>query len=386
MNWKQWTGILLLSMTPSLSLAQDARSFAIGGAAVSGSNGPFSIFWNPAGLSIPGGNTIAWSVSSGYSAFNTSNSNSPILRFNSQAALGSSQDPISQSLQDLGLIAVQYLAYGGGVLYDHELSSVESQGAYQFFQNQQSGAVTSHPGETYQLNEQQTVQDVETLILSYSMPLPLSTFQFVSAGFSLKYNYGTAFNQTSLNGSFTQGIGGSPTYTKTTSTSGLGLSTDFGLIGKLTDALQVGVLLQNLTSSFNWSAQQQSYNLNSGTGEESASGPATNITVAAPFPYTVKVGVLAAPSGTDTVLNAEADFVNHQTHWKLGVERYYPANNLVVRLGTFNDDVSGNQLWTIGAGFYTAKISLDAAVVTRSIPNVEDSVALGGALSGSFRF
>jgi hypothetical protein len=385
MNWKQWTGILLLSTTPSLLLAQDARSFAIGGAAVGGSNGPFSIYWNPAGLSTPGGNTTGWSVSSGFSAFNTSNSNSPILRFNSQAALASGQDPTAQSLQDLGLVAVQYLAYGGGILYDHELNSTESQGAYQFFQNRQNGTIASNPGATYQLNEQQTVQDIETLILSYSTPLPLTSFQFVSAGFSLKYHYGTAFSQTSLSGSFTQGVGGSPTYTKTNSTSGLGLSTDFGLLAKLTDALQVGVILQNLTSSFNWSAQQQTYTLDQTTGQESA-GSATNVTVSAPFPYTVKVGVLAAPTGTDTILNAEADFVDHQTHWKVGVERYYPANNLVVRLGTFNDEVSGAQLWTIGAGFYNAKFSIDGSFVTRSLPNIQDSIALGGALSGSIRF
>ncbi len=370
-------------MTPSLSPAQDARSFAIGGAAVGGSNGPFSVYWNPAGLALPGPAGVAWSVSTGYSAFNTSNSNSPILRFNSQAALASSQDPISQSLQDLGLVAVQYMSYGGGVLYDHELNTVESHGAYQFFQDRQNNTLAATP---YQLNDQQTDQDVETLILSYSMPLPLSTFQFVSAAFSLKYNYGNSFNQTSLSGSFTQGVGGPYTYTKTTSTSGLGLSTDLGFIGKLNDALQVGVMMQNLTSSFNWSAQQQSYSLDSTTGQESASGPATNITVSAPFPYTVKIGVLAQPTGTDTVLNGEVDFVNHQTHWKAGLERYYPANNLVVRLGTFNDEVSGDQLWTIGAGFYTLRFNLDASLVTRSVPNVEDSVALGGALSGSFRF
>ena len=383
MNWKQWTGLLLFLTTPSLSLAQDARSFAIGGAAVGGSNGPFSVYWNPAGLALPGAPGAGWSLSTGYSAFNTSNSNSPILRFNSQAALGSSQDPISQSLQDLGMVAVQYMDYGGGVLYDHELNTVESHGAYQFFQDRQANTLAVTP---YQLNEQQTVQDVETLILSYSMPLPISTFQFLSAAFSLKYNYGTSFSQTSLNGTFTQGIGGSPTYTKTTSTSGLGLSTDLGFIGKLSDALQVGVVVQNLTSSFNWSAQQQSFNLDSTDGHETAAGPATNVTVAAPFPYTVKIGVLATPAGTDTILNGEVDFVNHKTHWKAGLERYYPANNLVVRLGTFNDDVSGDQLWTIGAGFYTARFNLDAAVATRSIPNVEDSVALGGSLSGSFRF
>ena len=202
MNWKQWTGFLLLLIAPSFSLAQDARNMALADSGVAGFNGPFSVFWNPAGLAPMTNNGPAWAVSSGYSAFNSTNSKSPILRYNSTAALASSQDPVSQTLQDDGVLAVQYLSYGGGVLYHHELDSVESQGAYQFFDDRQSGAITLSSGVTYNLNEQQTTQDVETLILSYSTPLPLSGIPFASLGFSLKYHYGTQFSQTSLLGSF----------------------------------------------------------------------------------------------------------------------------------------------------------------------------------------
>ncbi|HVM31858.1 MAG TPA: hypothetical protein VMU88_01895 [bacterium] len=386
MNWKQWTGIFLLSTMPSLALAQDARSFAIGGAAVGGFNGPFSIYWNPAGLTPMTSGTSPWSFSTGYSALNSSNSGSPILRFNSSAALASGQDPVSQRLEDLGLVAVQYLSYGGGVLYDHTQDSVESHDAYQFFADQQSGAITLSSGTTYNLNEQQTTQDVETLILSYSTQLPLTSFKFVSAGFSLKYHYGTQFSQTALSGSFIQGSGGPVTYTKTTSTSGLGLSTDAGLLAKVTDGLQVGVLFQNLTSSFNWTAQQQSYALDPSTGAEAVTAT-QSVTISAPFPYTVKVGILAAPSDSDTFVDAEADFAKGQpTRWKVGIERFYPANNLVVRLGTFADPVSGDQLWAIGAGFATNQFSLNGAFITRSLPNLEDSVALGGALDATVRF
>ncbi|MGH7738808.1 MAG: hypothetical protein ACREL1_01560 [bacterium] len=386
MNSKQWMGLLLLLTLPSLALAQDARSFAIGGAAAGGSNGPFSIYWNPAGLSPSQGNSNAWSLSVGYSGFNTSNSDSPILRFNSQAALNSNQDPVSQFLQDQGLVAVQYLSYGGGVFSEHDFNSVESQGAYQFFQNQQNGTVATHPGKTYALNDQTTVQDIQTLIISYSTPLPLNFFKFISAGFNLKYSYGNQFSQTDLTGSYTQGAASSYQYNKTTSSSGLGLSTDMGFLAQISDALQAGLMLQNLTSSFNWTAQQQAYTLNTVTGQESPDGLSQAVTVSAPFPYTVKLGLLAEPSGSDLVLNGEVDFANHQTHWKAGLEHYYPANHLVVRLGTFNDPYSNNQLWTIGAGYYTTHFSLNAALITRSLPNIEDSVALGGALDADLRF
>jgi hypothetical protein len=209
----------------------------------------------------------------------------------------------------------------------------------------------------------------------------------VSVGGSLKYNYGTQYEQTSLNGTYIQGNPSSSqyTYTRTTSNSGLGLSTDVGIFGKISDALQLGVMLENLTSSFNWSAQQQSINLDPYTGQESA-GPVTNVTVSAPFPYTTKVGLVATPGSADILLDVEADFVNHQTHWKFGLERFYPENNLAVRFGTFNDDVSGDQLWTFGGGYYSKNLEVDLSFVTRSIPDLQDSIALGGALSADLRF
>jgi len=388
MNWKRWTGILLtLLCAPSLSFAQDARSFAVGGASAASPNGVFGMEWNPALLALPLGETTpaSWSIGSGYSIFDTSNSNSPILRFNSQAAMQSTADPVLRYQQIQGIFGVQYLSYAGGILYDHEINTTESQGALNFFQNQQKGTIASNAGATYDLNYLQTTQEIETLILSYSTPIPLGAFPFVSVGGSLKYNYGTQYEQTSLTGTYTQGSATGYQYTRTTSNSGLGLSTDVGIFGKISDALQLGVMLENLTSSFNWSAQQQSISLDPNTGQESA-GPVTNITVSAPFPYTTKVGLVATPGSADILLDVEADFVNHQTHWKFGLERFYPENNLAIRLGTFNDDVSGNQLWTFGGGYYSKNLEVDLSFVTRSIPDLQDSIALGGALSADLRF
>jgi hypothetical protein len=387
MNWKRWTGILLtLLCTPSLALAQDARSFAVGGAAAASPNGVFGMEWNPALLALPlGDNTVAyWSIGSGYSIFDTTNSNSPILRFNTQAAMQSTADPVSRYQQIQGIFGVQYLSYAGGILYDHEINTTESQGALNFFQDRKpGGTLSTNP---YNLNYLQTTQEIETLILSYSTPIPLGAFPFVSIGGSLKYNYGTQYEQTSLTGTYTQGSATGYQYTRTTSDSGLGLSSDVGIFGKISDALQLGVMLENLTSSFNWSAQQQSISLDQTTGQESANGPATNITVSAPFPYTTKVGLVATPGSADILLDVEADFVNHQTHWKFGLERFYPENNLAVRFGTFNDDVSGDQLWTFGGGYYSKNLEVDLSFVTRSIPDLQDSLALGGALSAGLRF
>jgi len=390
MNWKWRTGILLtLLSAPSLSPAQDASSFALGGASAAAPNGVFGIKWNPALLALPTGTDTpaGWSFGSGYSIFDTSNSNSPILRFNNQAAIQSAKDPVLRYQQIQGLFGVQYSAYAGGILYDHEINTSESQGALNFFQNQQNGTIDSaaNQGQTYNLNYLQTIQEIQTLVLSYSTPIPLGAFPFVSVGGSLKYNYGTQYEQTSLSGTYTQGSPSSNQYTRTTSNSGLGLSSDLGFYGKISDGLQLGVMLENLTSSFNWSAQRQTLSLDQTTGQETVTGT-QNITISAPFPYTTKVGLLASPSNADILLDVEADFVSHQTHWKFGLERFYPENNLAVRFGTFSDDISGAQLWTFGGGYYSKNLEVDLAFVTRNLPDIENSLALGGSLSASLRF
>jgi hypothetical protein len=67
------------------------------------------------------------------------------------------------------------------------------------------------------------------------------------------------------------------------------------------------------------------------------------------------------------------------------LERYY-AGGLAIRLGTFADDISGQQLWTFGVGYFKTNLSIDLAGITRTIPNLQDSVALGGGIDISLRF
>jgi hypothetical protein len=363
-------------------LAQEAHSLGIGGAATAAPMGIFGIVWNPSQLAVP--DTSSWTVSSGFSAFDTSNSGVAIAHFNPEQALGASQDPIQRYQQYEGLFAVRYLSLGGGVVYDQELNYLSSQGALQFFNDRSIGPIPLNA--TYNLNFQQTNQQVADLIVSYAMPLPVGNLQFFSIGGSLKYHDGIQYGQTTLTGTYTQGVTTGYSYTKTTSNSGLGLSMDLGFFTKFTDAIQIGLMLQNIQSNFNWQAQQQSYTLDPNTGAETPSGPATNITVSTPYPYATKLGACLAPQDKNIVLEGEVSWSQQQTHWRFGLERYYPEANIDVRIGTFADDVSGQQLWSFGAGYITKVFNIDLAVLTRSLPNLQDSIALGGALDAEVRF
>jgi hypothetical protein len=175
------------------------------------------------------------------------------------------------------------------------------------------------------------------------------------------------------------------TYTKTTSTSGLGLSIDAGFLAKFTEALQVGMMFQNLQSNFNWQAQQQSYTLD-GSGKETASGPATNVTIPANFPYATKLGLMGSPPGTNVALEGEVAWTQGVVNWRAGLERLYPDNHIVVRLGTFNDRISNSQLWTIGGGYMVPNFNLDLSFLTRSLPAIQDSITFGIAFDAIVRF
>jgi hypothetical protein len=374
---------LLLLLLPARLLAQDAHSMAIGGAATAAPMGIFSMIWNPSQLALP--DTSSWTVASGYSAFDTSNSGVAIFHFTPQDALGASQDPIQRFQQYQGLFAVKYTSAAGGVLYDQELNYLASQGALQFFNDRNAGPIPLNA--SYNLNFQQTTQQVATLLISYAMQLPIGTIPFFSVGGNLKYHDGLQYGQTSLTGTYTQGVTTGYTYTKTTSNSGSGLSMDLGFFAKMTDAIQIGLMLQNIQSNFTWQAQQQNYTLDPNTGAETpVPGSATNVTVSTPYPYARTLGLSLAPPNNNIVLEGEVSWSQQLTHWKVGLDRYYPEANLDVRLGTFTDDVSNQQLWTFGVGYLTKTVTVDLAFLTRSIPNLQDSIALGGALDAGVRF
>jgi len=144
-------------------------------------------------------------------------------------------------------------------------------------------------------------------------------------------------------------------------------------------------MLQNLRSRFSWTAQQSNMTLDPATGKETSS-PAQSVTVNQPFPYTTKVSLTASPADKNILLAAEADFIGADTHWRFGLERYYPEAHLVVRLGTFNDSVSSSQLWSFGVGYQGPVFAAGLSFLTRSLPAIQDSIALGGALDAEVRF
>ena len=380
----------LLATLAFLSLAvplraQDAHSQAIGGAATAAPMGLFGIYWNPAFLAVPDGAPSGWSVGSGFSAFDTNNAGKAIIHFQPGDALGTGQDPVQRYQQYLGLFGVKYFSTEGGVVYDQELNYSASQSALQFFHDRDNNSIGL--GSSYGLNFQQTNQQVTNLVLGYGMPLPLGNLQLLTVGGNLKYHDGLQYQQTTLTGTYNQLTpnDGAYTYTKTTSNSGLGLSIDGGFLAKFTDSFTVGMMFENLTSNFTWQAAQQDYQLD-GAGHETPVGPPQNVTLSTPFPYATKLGMAFNPPDKDTGVEAQVVWSQQQTRWSVGLERLYPEAHILIRLGTFADAVSNQQMWCFGMGYLGKNITIDASFLTRSIPDLQDSISLGGALDAVVSF
>jgi hypothetical protein len=147
----------------------------------------------------------------------------------------------------------------------------------------------------------------------------------------------------------------------------------------------LGMMFQNFQSTFNWEAQQQVFSLDQATGLETPAG-SSSVTISAPMPYAVRLGVMFAPQEKNTLMEAEVEWVNHQTNWRFGLERFYPEAFIVVRLGTFFDQVSKSQLWCFGGGYERPNFNIDLSFFTRSMPDLTASIALGGAISTAIRF
>lgn len=374
----------ILLCLPFRLLGQEAHSQAIGGATSAAPMGIFSLIWNPAYLILPDGPNSLWSAGSGFSAYDTSNSGSPILHFVPDNGRGTSQDPVLRSQDYEGLFSVRYETMSGGVLYSKTLAYSGSQGTLQFQYDRDQGTLSPNP---YNLGLTQTSREVTTLVLAYGSLLPMGGGQAFGIGGNLKYHDGLSYEQVSMSGTYTQG-GPSNTYTftKTTSTAGTGLSIDVGVFARVSDALQAGLVIENIQSNFNWQAQQQSFQLDPTTGAESKVGNPVNLQVSDPFPYTTKLGVDMTPPDKNIGVEGEVSWSQGQTRWRAGLERFYPETNLVVRLGTFADQISNQQMWTFGAGYIQKSFNIDISLVTRSIPDLQNSIGLGGGIDAALRF
>src|SRR5690349_17732543 len=114
MNRRWFLATLLLAL-PSAVRAQDAHSLGIGFAASAAPMEFFGIYWNPAALAFP--TTGAWTIATGGSFFDTSNTGQPILRYTSDNAIQSGQDPVNRYQKTMGTFGAKYTSVAGGVIY-----------------------------------------------------------------------------------------------------------------------------------------------------------------------------------------------------------------------------------------------------------------------------
>src|SRR5579859_5613754 len=103
MNFRWLPAALCLSLLPASLLAQDAHSLGIGDTATAAPMGIFGVVWNPAFMGVPDTGPSGWTIASGYSAVDTTNSGLAIVRYNPDDARSSSQDPIQRYQQYQGL-------------------------------------------------------------------------------------------------------------------------------------------------------------------------------------------------------------------------------------------------------------------------------------------
>jgi hypothetical protein len=347
--------------------------------------GVLGLIWNPAflGMQAPDGRPEAWTAAAGFSALDSSNTGVPILRYDLTKALDSGEDPIHRGLSNRGVAAARFMNAGGGTLYSRVVTDLSSRDTLKFLRDRDD----TFTDPSYSLDRTTLDRQVSDLVVGYGMPLPFGTIP-VYIGANLKYHLGFSYSRTVLQGDFAPGTGtsGGFRYDRFSSVSGLGLSTDFGFYGKLSDALHVGMMFENLRSDFNWEATRRSYALDPTTGAETPTGPAQTVNLQEPFPYSVKLGLSAAPEGKNIVLAVEVEWKEGETRWRGGLERYYPEVGMVVRMGTYADEVSGEQIWCFGGGILGKNFVLDAAFTTRSLPAVQDSIQLGAAANASMRF
>src|ERR1019366_2284604 len=198
---RRWLLATLLLTLPTPLLAQDAHSLGIGFAATAAPMDYFGVYWNPACLAIPGAGP-SWTVATGGSFFDTSNSGSPILRYNTDNAIQSGIDPVNRYQQYLGTFGAKYTTAAGGVIFDQELNSSSSQGALQFFHDRDNNSLSTTG--TYSLGMTQTTQQIYNVVVSYASQLPIGTIPFFAAGGSLKYHDGVQYQQASLVGTYQQ--------------------------------------------------------------------------------------------------------------------------------------------------------------------------------------
>jgi hypothetical protein len=358
------------------AFGQDARSLGMGLCGSGLDWGPTALIWNPAALqfSIP---ESGWALSTGGTAFDSTNTGGSALDYNMDEAAQSTADPIKKRQSYQGLAALQMRSMAGGLLYDQESTTSFSQGAADFFSDRSKSALH----DSYGLNDSSREERIETLALGYAQNIPLGQMSAALGG-TLKIHQGSRFRQTSMDGIFTKGADGGYSYQQWSAKSGSGFSWDGGILFKPTATIQVGVLLANINSNYKWKAERTELSLDPLTGAQSVVNSYSE-TVQSNRPRVTRTGITLHNEDKTSLLTAEAVHQEGETVWHFGFERILPAQHLAMRLGTFRDLTCDQRLWTGGIGYYGRSYEVDLGAATRKIPVLQDSAGFGFGLSFS---
>jgi hypothetical protein len=267
-------------------------------------------------------------------------------------------------------------AYAAGVLFDQDMAYEASQGAVDFMAAREHGILAASP---YDLSLSKNFERLESFALGFARAFPMGQASAAIGG-AFKLHQGSRFERTSISGVFTQGAANNVGYTRWTADSGSGFSWDFGASLKPTSGVQLGLVLENINSSFKWKTQRQNLTLDSSTAVETSAPPVLE-TLEANRPKATRFAITLVSPAKDSSLTTEMRRFRGKSLWRFGFERVWAPQHLVFRIGSFRDETSNLRVWTGGVGYLGKRVELNLGVQADRWPVVQDSSAFGGAFS-----
>lgn len=374
----------LILVGASGATAQDAKSFALAGCGTATMNDAFSVYWNPAALAVREKHVTGAAISGGFSAWDTSNLEIPVLDVNGRKAAESGADPYRRATLYQGLFAVQHRNYGGGVYYEDSSREQSNASALDFLEARRTLSFPS--GATYTPERTTGRTRAQHLVVGTGQNIPVGgAIPFLGVGASLKYTLGSLREETAMGGYFVHGVSDGLAHTRFRSERGKGISYDAGVLAKLASGFMAGCVWENVKSKVTWEGVAETLAHDVSTGAETTVASRDEEREVA-LPRSIRIGLVLMPEGKDIQIIGESRRLDRKTRWRFAVERLYPQQKITVRAGILKDPATDKTDVTLGGGWFMKSLDVNAGILFRKFPAVLDSQSIGGALSASYIF